>query len=119
MIKEELKGLYQVEFQLLLKGGNVITLDDRSPEAQAVGIGKDGRINWVGKDAEIPLQAGGDAEILDLHGATVLPGFIDTHVHLLATGIYDLLVNCSISDDEGGAKHGRTESFYDCPGTTR
>jgi len=85
-----------VEFQLLLKGANVITLDDRSPEAQAIGIGKDGRINWVGKDAEIPLQAAGDAAALDLHGATVLPGFIDTHVHLLATGIYELLgIDCS------------------------
>ena len=42
----------RMDFQLLLKGANIVTLDDRFPEARAVGIGKDGRINWVGEDPE-------------------------------------------------------------------
>ena len=39
-----------------------------------------GRIEWVGADAEADL-AGVDP-VIDAHGAAVLPGLIDAHVHL-------------------------------------
>lgn len=43
-------------------------------------IGEDGRISWVGPMAELDAPAG--ARTVDLAGKHVLPGFIDSHVHL-------------------------------------
>jgi imidazolonepropionase-like amidohydrolase len=43
-----------------------------------------GRIKRVGRAAEMLPQIPADARIVDLHDATVLPGLIDCHTHLLA-----------------------------------
>jgi imidazolonepropionase len=54
-------------------------LDDGSIVVQ------DGRIRWIGPTSEVPpLPA--DTETLDLTGKTVLPGFIDSHTHLVFAG---------------------------------
>ena len=69
---------------LLLWNGNVITMDDDHPRAEALLI-TDGRIAVVGSNEEVCRLKGEGWESIDLHGKTVLPGFIDTHVHLMAT----------------------------------
>ena len=69
---------------LLLWNGNVITMDDDHPRAEALLI-TDGRITAVGSSEEVRRLKGEGWESIDLHGKTVLPGFIDTHVHLMAT----------------------------------
>jgi imidazolonepropionase-like amidohydrolase len=43
----------------------------------------DGKIAWVGASVEMPAQPG--AKIIDLHGATVIPGFVMLHEHLFTT----------------------------------
>ncbi|BBC29305.1 Amidohydrolase family protein [Streptomyces graminofaciens] len=61
---------------------NVVTMDPARPTAHEVGIWQ-GRV--VGLDEEV---AGLSARrTLDLGGATVLPGFIDAHVHLAWAGL--------------------------------
>jgi imidazolonepropionase len=45
----------------------------------------DGRIAWVGRTDELPPQAAG-TESIDASGKTVLPGFIDSHTHLIFAG---------------------------------
>jgi predicted amidohydrolase YtcJ len=75
-------------------GGSVITLafvngriwtgDPAQPDAEAVAIAGD-RIAHVGSTADITARAG-SAEIVDLGGAFVVPGFIDAHVHFLDGG---------------------------------
>jgi imidazolonepropionase len=46
---------------------------------------QDGRIAWIGPDTKLPpLPA--DAEVLDAAGKTILPGFIDSHTHLVFAG---------------------------------
>ena len=59
-----------------------------APDATAIafGDGPDGTVMWLGADdtarAEFP-----DAEVVDLDGAFVAPAFVDSHVHLTATGL--------------------------------
>jgi imidazolonepropionase len=48
-------------------------------------IARDGRIDWVGATKDLPaLDAG--AEVIDASGKTVLPGFVDSHTHLIFAG---------------------------------
>ena len=46
---------------------------------------RDGRIDWVGPAKDLP-SIPADAEIIDTTGKTVLPGFIDSHTHLVFAG---------------------------------
>ncbi|MGW1940161.1 amidohydrolase [Streptomyces goshikiensis] len=65
-----------------LTNAHVITMDPAHPVARDLGIWR-GRV--VGLDESVTgLPA---REVVDLQGATVLPGFIDSHVHLAWTGL--------------------------------
>lgn len=56
-----------------------------APDATAMAV-TDGMVVWVGDDR--PGRAlHPDAEIVELDGAFVTPGFVDTHVHTTATGL--------------------------------
>lgn len=60
---------------------NVITIDPARPRAEAFLV-EDGKFTQVGSRAEITAAAG-DAQVVDLAGGTVVPGFNDSHLHLL------------------------------------
>lgn len=66
---------------IIIHNGAVMTFDTDRPAATALAI-TGGQIVHVGSDAEILPQAGPDTRIIDAGGGTVLPGFIDSHVHL-------------------------------------
>lgn len=53
----------------------------REEVGEAVGIGADGRIAAVGREAEVRATLGAPAATVDLEGGTLLPGFIDAHHH--------------------------------------
>jgi imidazolonepropionase len=53
--------------------------------ANASLIAEGQRITWLGPTAELP-QLPADAEILDATGKVVLPGFVDSHTHLIFAG---------------------------------
>src|SRR5262249_54079198 len=61
----------------LLVHGNVVTMNPAKPSAQAIAIAGE-RIAWVGSDKEA-YKLFPSAGILDLQGATVLPGILDAH----------------------------------------
>jgi len=65
---------------LALVGAAVRTLDPDRPSATALAV-SDGVIVAVGEDAEIRELAGASTEVLDLDGAAVVPGLIDSHLH--------------------------------------
>jgi predicted amidohydrolase YtcJ len=65
-----------------LTNAHIVTMDPDHPVAHDLGIWR-GRIVGL-DDAVTSLPA---REVIDLQGATVLPGFIDSHVHLAWTGL--------------------------------
>jgi predicted amidohydrolase YtcJ len=66
----------------ILINGHVYTGDPRAPWASAIAI-KDGRIEAVGSDGDFLKNRGGRARVMDLHGQTVIPGIVDSHLHML------------------------------------
>jgi predicted amidohydrolase YtcJ len=69
----------------LLRNGCIYTMDERDTVAEAVLI-RDGHIVAVGPAREVERLAHPGAAAVDLRGACVLPGLIDTHPHLLHYG---------------------------------
>src|SRR6266581_242290 len=70
---------------ILFLNGNIYTMDAARPRAQAMAIDSiSGRIIAVGDDDEVRRTGGLHTELVDLRGKTVLPGFIDAHIHLLS-----------------------------------
>lgn len=55
------------------------------PDATAL-ILDGGTVAWVGRDGDAPADVAVD-EVVDLGGALVTPAFVDTHVHVTATGL--------------------------------
>ena len=72
--------LEELRPDLVLFNGKIVTVDEDFSIAEAVAI-KDGRFVAVGTNAEIRALVGQNTEERDLQGQTVLPGFIDPHVH--------------------------------------
>jgi len=71
--------------EMVLFNGKVITMNPSQPSAQAVAV-KNGEILAVGLDTEIKPLIGEKTKIIDLRGRIVLPGFIDTHIHVTGFG---------------------------------
>jgi len=67
---------------ILLVHGHVYTGNPRARWAAAVAI-EDARIAAVGTDAAILRRRKAHTEVIDLHGQTVIPGIVDSHMHLL------------------------------------
>lgn len=77
----------QPSADLVLLGGNVLTVDGTDRVVQAVAITGD-LIVAVGTDDEIRRFIGSSTEQVALHGATVTPGLLDAHAHF-ASGALD------------------------------
>ena len=81
--------------------GHVVTLDPDTPTATAVAI-TDGRFTAVGGDTLTRTFAGPDTEVVDLGGATVIPGLNDSHCHIEFAGqagvVVDLATASSVAE---------------------
>lgn len=71
---------------LVLVNGEVLTMDDKLPRAQALAI-IDGRIAAVGSNADLRALAGPGTRVIDLQGRTVIPGLTDAHTHAIRGGL--------------------------------
>lgn len=70
----------------LFYNANFITLDDRYPRAEAMLVTGE-RIAAIGTLEAVTTAAPVEAERIDLNGLTVVPGFNDSHLHLLNWGL--------------------------------
>jgi len=79
---------------MVFLNGIVHTMDEQVPSATALAL-RGNRILAVGTDTVIGSLAGPSTKIVDLAGKTVIPGFIESHGHLLGTGYYRLRLDFS------------------------
>jgi predicted amidohydrolase YtcJ len=77
----------------LLVNGRVITLDQDTPDGEAVAAWN-GRILAVGALADLRELIGPDTEIVDAQDGIVLPGFHDAHLHLLSYARFRSGLDC-------------------------
>ncbi|MET8570153.1 amidohydrolase [Streptomyces sp. NPDC004783] len=66
---------------LVLRNARIHTVDPALPSAEALAV-RDGRIAWLGSDAEAGQWTGSGTEVVDAGGRRVLPGFVDAHNHV-------------------------------------
>jgi hypothetical protein len=83
----------EAKADLLLLNGKIVTVDQNFTIADAVAV-KNGRFVAVGPSGQMEDWRGGNTEIIDLGGKTVLPGLIDSHIHMVGTGLTMAQINC-------------------------
>ena len=80
-----------LDADLVLTNSKIYTLDTENNIAESVAI-KDDSIIFVGTDEEAKSYKC-NAKVINLSNAFIYPGFIDSHVHLKATGYRELSLN--------------------------
>ena len=70
---------------LVIRHARVYTVDEKQPWAEALAVRGD-RIAWVGSDADAAAYIGTTTRVVDAGGRLLLPGFIDSHFHVLLGG---------------------------------
>lgn len=68
---------------LLVRNARILTMDPDHPRAEAVFV-RGNRIVAVGAEADIAGLADAETKSFDAGGGTVLPGFVESHIHLFA-----------------------------------
>lgn len=71
---------------MVLMGGNVITIDPTRPRAEGVAI-KNNKFLCVGTDEQVREMIGEGTTVRNLEGMTIVPGFIESHNHTLIFGL--------------------------------
>ncbi|KOS68787.1 hypothetical protein AEA09_09715 [Lysinibacillus contaminans] len=85
------------KIDLLIKNANVLTLDSQNRRAGSVAVSNGKIVGIWAEDepakGEVILSA--QTNVVDLQGATLIPGFIDTHNHILMYGELKEQLDCS------------------------
>ena len=68
---------------LLFVNGRVLTIDANRPRAESVAV-RDGKILAAGSNDELAGLRGSATRVINLDGATLMPGFIDAHTHFVS-----------------------------------
>jgi len=77
---------------LVFFNGNIYTANEKLPRAEAVAV-KGDRIVFVGSNAAAKNYQGAKTRVVDLHGATMVPGMTDSHYHFLGVGEREMNLN--------------------------
>lgn len=97
-LRRVIGGSYAADYQLIAPetdqtvtvyvGGTVMTVDASFSKAEAISI-KGQNILAVGDRESVEAAAGPEANIIDLEGCTIMPGFIDPHTHIVIGALMD------------------------------
>src|SRR6266852_622125 len=77
---------------LVFTNGNIYTANEKQPRAEAVAV-KGDRIVFVGSNTAAKKYEGPATRVVDLHGATMLPGMTDAHQHMEGVGFREMTLN--------------------------
>lgn len=99
-----------VAADLVLTNARIWTVNKAQPEAEAIAIRGD-RILAVGRGEDIKPLVGPKTRVIDLAQMRVLPGFHDSHVHLLSSGIR--LSQVVLKDAADEAEFGKRLAAFD------
>lgn len=78
--------------ELVMRGGTIYTADSVNSIAEAVAV-SNGKIQFVGSDADARSWIGSGTKVIDLKGKTMTPGIIEGHGHLMGIGYNELNLN--------------------------
>ncbi|WP_427969673.1 amidohydrolase [Altererythrobacter sp.] len=92
---------------LVIHNADIRTMDDANPEAEAVAITGD-TITYVGNDAGVKAYIDDDTRVIDAEDHLLIPGFQETHLHLLvaAATISGLVLQQTDSPEDVARKLG-------------
>ena len=82
-----------MEKQYLFIDGEVVTVNDNDHIAEAVAV-KGNKIIAVGTTEEILKLQNENSEVIQLNGQTLMPGFIDSHLHITMYGTNAVSISC-------------------------
>ncbi len=83
---------------MVFRNGVVVTVDEENSICEAAAV-KGNRIVYVGDDAGVQMWQGENTKLIDLNGRALLPGFIDSHMHLGMTGQNAaVIIDCNSND---------------------
>ena len=70
-------------------GGPIVTVNAKNEEVQALAV-QNGKIVAVGtKDAVTQEWQSSGTKLVDLQGQTLMPGFVEPHVHIMVTAVFE------------------------------
>ena len=92
--------------ETILTDARVLTMDPARPRAEALALAA-GRIVAVGGRGEVERLAGPQTEVISCGGASVLPGFVESHLHLILGGV-------ELGHLQLGHGHRHIQSASDC-----
>ena len=70
---------------LVLRNGKIVTMNAAAPVAQAIAV-RGEKISALGSEADAAKWIGPRTQVIDLHGMTAIPGFIEGHGHFTGVG---------------------------------
>jgi len=70
---------------LIILNANLVTLNPKQPKAEAIAI-QNGKIVAVGSNKQIRKYIGKKTRVIDAKNKTIVPGFVDCHVHMTGFG---------------------------------
>ena len=82
---------------LVILDAGIVTMNSAQPDATALAV-RSGKIAYVGDDAGAQGWIGKNTRVLRLKGVTVLPGLIDTHIHLMDGAL--AIDHCTLGDKQ-------------------
>lgn len=87
-----------VTADLIVTNARILTMDDANPRAEAIAL-SGGRILAVGSTGDILALKGEETQVIDAGGDSVLPGFIESHIHMF--GGAEELPHLQVAEIEG------------------
>jgi predicted amidohydrolase YtcJ len=91
----------QPRADLIVTNARIYTVDENRPIVEAFAVSQ-GKVQFAGSAREAMALRGPQTRLLDLHGATVIPGMVDAHAHFLGLGLalQNVDLNDALSYDE-------------------